>query len=129
MVVRREGGDEDEVIEATSLWHDDNDTDEGRGGRDTAECLRSGLQAAVFLSPGGGTVGVALVSGLAGRRAKEANSEGGGVERSKAGDNKDELANDVSGEIEGGIGVMKEDSKYWFVLIDDFVDEIVVGSK
>ena len=53
-----------------------------------------------------------LVPGLAGGRVKGANSEGGGVERSKAGDNRDKLAKDVSGEIEGGsIGVVKGDSK------------------
>ena len=61
-------------------------------------CLRSGLQAAVFLSPGGDTAGVVvLVHGLAGGRVKGTNSEGGGVERSKAGDNKDKLAKEVSG--------------------------------
>jgi hypothetical protein len=92
---------------------DDGDTGAGREGGNTAVCLRSGLQAAVFLSLGGGTVGVGLlVPGLAGGRAKGTNSEGGGVERSKAGDNKDKLAKDVSGEIEGGIGVVKGESKF-----------------
>lgn len=37
---------------------------------------------------------------------------GGSVESSKAGDSKDKLAKDVSDEIEGGIGVVKEDLKY-----------------
>ena len=67
-----------------------------------------------------------LIPGLAGGQT---NSDGGGVEQSKAGDNKEKLAKDVSGEIEGGIGVVKGASKYWFVLIDGFVNEIVVGSK
>ena len=68
----------------------------------------------MFLSLGGGTVGVAvLVPGIAGGRVKGANREGGGVERSKAGDSKDKLAKDVSGETEGGgIGVVKGESKY-----------------
>jgi hypothetical protein len=70
-------------------------------------CLRSGLQAAVTV--GGGTVGVVLIPGLAGGQT---NSDGGGVEQSKAGDNKEKLAKDVSGEIEGGIGVVKGASKY-----------------
>lgn len=55
---------------------------------------------------------VVLIPGLAGGRAKVTNSEGGGVERSKAGDNKDKLAKDVSGEIDGGIEVVKGDSEY-----------------
>lgn len=55
---------------------------------------------------------VVLIPGLAGGRAKGTNSEGGGVERSKAGDNKDKLAKDVSGEIDGGIEVVKGDSEY-----------------
>ena len=46
-------------------------------------------------------------------RIKGSNREGGGVERRKAGGNKDKLAKDVSGETEGGgIGVVKADSKY-----------------
>ena len=73
----------------------------------------SGLQAAVFLSLGNGTVGVVvIIHELTRGRAKGTNSEGGGVERSKAGDNKDKLVKDVSGEIEGAIGVVKEDSEY-----------------
>ena len=123
-MVLRGGEDDDGAMETTSLRCDDGDTGAGSEGGDTAVCLRSGLQAAVFLSVGGGTVGmVMLIPGLAGGRAKGTNSEGGGVERSKAGDNKDKLAKDVNGEIDGGIGVAKEDS------IDGFVDEMVVGSK
>ena len=112
-MVAGEGGEEDDgAMEATSLWCDDGETGAGRGGGDTAVCLRSGLQAVVFSSLGGGSVGVVVVPGLAGGRAKGTNSEGGGVERSKAGDNKDKLAKDVNGEIEGGIGVVKGGSKY-----------------
>jgi hypothetical protein len=50
--------------------------------------------------------------GFRGGRAKGANREGGGVERSRAGDNKDKLAKDVRGEIEGGIRAVSGESKF-----------------
>jgi len=72
---------------------------------DTAVCQ---LQTAVFLSIVGGSVGVIPV--LARGLAKGTSSEGG-VEGSRAGGNKDKLGKDVSGETDGGIGVVKEDLK------------------
>ena len=54
---------------------------------------------------------VVVITEVGGKGAKVADSEGGGVERSRAGDNKDKLAKDVSGEIEGGIRVVCGGSK------------------
>jgi hypothetical protein len=72
--------------------------DTGEGGDVEANadvCLRSGLQAPVLLSPRGDTAAaVFVVTQVGGRGAKFADSEGGGVERSRAGDNKDKSAKD-----------------------------------
>ena len=74
-------------------------------------------------SVGGDTVGVVVViPEVGGEGAKVADGQGGGVERSRAGDNKDKLEKDVSGEMEGGIKVVGGDS-------DDFFDEMAVGSR
>jgi hypothetical protein len=123
MVVRDGGG----IIQSLSLGYEDSDTGPERGDveDDAAVCLRSGLQAAALLSLGDDAVKVAKdIPGLG-----VIGTNGGGVERSRAGDSKDKLAKDVRGEIDGGIRVVDEDSICWFVLVDDFVDEIVVGSK
>jgi hypothetical protein len=92
-----------------------NDGDMGEGGDvegNVGVCLRSGLQGAVFLSLRGDTVGVVVViTEVGGKGAKVPDSEGGGVERSRAGDNKDKLAKEVSGEIEGSIRVVSGASK------------------
>jgi hypothetical protein len=62
-LVDREGSDDDDgAMEVTSWLSEGGDAGAGReGGGDTAVCLRSGLQAAVFLSLGGGTGVVVLV--------------------------------------------------------------------
>lgn len=95
-------------MESISLRRDDCDA----GGDDvedsSAVCLRSGLQAVVFLSLRGTIGGVVVILGLGGGRT---NSKGGGVERSRAGDSKDKLAKDVSGDMEGGIRLVSGDSK------------------